>query len=658
MATRFYFSSTATPSITPNFSGSWTRNSDATRRIMSVSKDNSAMTTASTWGGTSPTADQSALQRQYISNTLKTGTVFSTSDTFKCVVRCQESGSNDNINRQPIGIFIYSSDGLTLRSTLFDVAHTGPNTTEWVNSPTGLTNKQFAAVAGTNLTSSYTTVSGDVLVVELGSQVSAAGGTGVTGNMSFGADSVSDCAYDESGTSANNPWIEFSNNFGFVYISPNTETIQLTENMRRVIRVKRAVTETIQLTENIRKKFSRFISESENIFKNIIPRIFIRRFKNEIVNAGRSYAGEILKDNPGAYYRMDESSGLILDSSGNNNNSYSFGGSPSYRRIGALGEGPNRAIAFTVAGWPSYFGVNNSDTLDFGDRLTLELWLKREYIGILQTILDKGAGAYQLILDSSDHICLTVGNGGATIASSTATISDTTMFHHILVTKNGSAVYIYIDGVDVTGSISNQTLTNNSIDLNIGSQSPPASYLYGLVADEIALYSTDLSYDRVINHFNARFYSETSKAFIRPLNEMIQTLEIITKITISLGEALKRLISEAEQISEAVKRNLTILRRLGENQSIGEIVSSSIFLRRVFNETLQINEYMNKLFVKRIQEIIDISEIINRFPFGSNIIKLISEISNINELIEHNQLFHTISSMIRKIIASNISPFQ
>lgn len=170
------------------------------------------MTDKTIWANISPAANDSALARQYISEPMQAGVAFITSDTVKCYARASESGANDNINLQPICVKVYSQDGTTLRATMLALGHIGPNTTEWI--VTTSTNKTWAD--GDVLTTGYTTVAGDRLVIEIGGQVSAAGGTTATGTIVFGANSATNLGENETDTAANNPWFEISRNISFL----------------------------------------------------------------------------------------------------------------------------------------------------------------------------------------------------------------------------------------------------------------------------------------------------------------------------------------------------------------------------------------------------------------------------------------------------------
>jgi hypothetical protein len=212
MATRFYLCSpTANPNISPAYGGGWTTNTWAARKRMFTVKDSTAMASTTFWANGAVAANATTLVRQFVSDPMVAGIAFTTGSTIKCYIRCFESGANDNINRQPIGVYVYSNDGLTLRATMKTVAHIGPNTTEW---NTALRNKTLAD--GDVLGTGHTTLVGDRLVIEVGAQVSSAGGTTVTGTMSFGCNSATDIAENETGTTADNPWFEISNNITFL----------------------------------------------------------------------------------------------------------------------------------------------------------------------------------------------------------------------------------------------------------------------------------------------------------------------------------------------------------------------------------------------------------------------------------------------------------
>ena len=72
------------------------------------------------------------------------------------------------------------------------------------------------------------------------------------------------------------------------------------------------------------------------------------------------------------------------------------------------------------------------------------------------------------------------------------------MYHHVVATKDGAGVKIYIDGVENTVQISQQTIQNSTSPLTFGSAgSGEASF------DELALYDNALSAAQVAEHHSA-----------------------------------------------------------------------------------------------------------------------------------------------------------
>lgn len=178
---------------------------------MSTVKDGSALTSFTFFGNGTVAANFSAICAQFVGPPMPAGINFTTAQTVKCVFRCLESATNDNINRQPIALKVYAANGTTLQATLKALGHYGPGTTEWSN--TTLTNRQGAD--GDVLDTNYTTVAGDLLVLEIGGQVSSSGGTTVTGSIEVGSSAGADLAENETGTTANNPWLELSTTITF-----------------------------------------------------------------------------------------------------------------------------------------------------------------------------------------------------------------------------------------------------------------------------------------------------------------------------------------------------------------------------------------------------------------------------------------------------------
>lgn len=225
-ATRFYLSSTTGPTVSPAFAA-WDRTTDATRHTMSPTKDGSLIGAASLGGNVPLGPNTTCLAHQFVSDPMPAGVAFSTADTIKMQIGCVELTGAENFNRQPICVKVYSADGTTLRATLKALGHYGPSTTEWVLSSAGLPGSNRTAAAGTALDTAYTTVAGDRLVVEVGGQVDATGGSNVFGLQTYGNGVASDLGENETDASAAlNPWFEISRAIAFP-ASPATGVIAI-----------------------------------------------------------------------------------------------------------------------------------------------------------------------------------------------------------------------------------------------------------------------------------------------------------------------------------------------------------------------------------------------------------------------------------------------
>jgi hypothetical protein len=211
-----------------------------------------------------------------------------------------------------------------------------------------------------------------------------------------------------------------------------------------------------------------------------------------------SYSG-LVASTPGlvGYWRLGESSGTVAcDYTAHDNGAYQGGvtlGLP-----GAISQDPDTAVG--LDGSTGQVSVPASSTLNVGDAFTIEAWVKRgnSKTGSNQTIASKQDGSWILMFNESDRLTLrrsTVGN----VASATVATTDTTAWHYVAATKNGSSVHLYIDGTDVTGAVTNQTMVNNNLPLAIG-QSTGTAYLKGTV-DEVALYNTALTPTQITQHY-------------------------------------------------------------------------------------------------------------------------------------------------------------
>jgi hypothetical protein len=210
------------------------------------------------------------------------------------------------------------------------------------------------------------------------------------------------------------------------------------------------------------------------------------------------YQNEVLADTPILYWRLNDSSGAAADTSGNSHPG-TYTGSPTLSAAGPLNEGGTASVTFN--GTSQYVTLAHTAALNVADVLTLECWYKGTASGTNRALIAKGTSSYYLDVEASKLTLIKAGVGN--IVASTVNVNDN-LWHHCVATKNGSTVKLYVDGADVTGAVSNQTMADSTDPFNVAVRSPVASgeYITGSIA-EVALYSTALSLARVQAHYNA-----------------------------------------------------------------------------------------------------------------------------------------------------------
>jgi hypothetical protein len=199
-----------------------------------------------------------------------------------------------------------------------------------------------------------------------------------------------------------------------------------------------------------------------------------------------------LADGAVAFWRLGERAGRVAaDSAGANPGLFTGG-----FLLGQPGAVPgDTAAAFN--GTTGFVQVPDAPALHLGDRFSIEMWVKLASLG--RTARGLWLHDAQLFVDGLGQIVFRKPLVD-TIARSTATIDDTAGFHHVVVTKDGADVHLYLDGVDVTGPVRNRTITKLARRLTIGGGG--TDLVHGTL-DEVALYPRALSAAQVVSHYSA-----------------------------------------------------------------------------------------------------------------------------------------------------------
>jgi hypothetical protein len=207
MATRIYFPSTGTPSISPTADALWTVTTNADYRTAVTTRISSSMTDKA---GAGDAATGFQLLRQYLIGPLAAQTI---TGAIKGQVRGMASVAG--VGNLAVSVGKCNGSGTGVTQILAPTAADQAGSIQFTADPTK-TNRRFEHTTDDfSLELASTGVSsGDYLIIGVGyDDLSGNAGRFVT--LVFGDDSGTDLAEDESTTAANNPWIEFSADLTF-----------------------------------------------------------------------------------------------------------------------------------------------------------------------------------------------------------------------------------------------------------------------------------------------------------------------------------------------------------------------------------------------------------------------------------------------------------
>ena len=216
---------------------------------------------------------------------------------------------------------------------------------------------------------------------------------------------------------------------------------------------------------------------------------------------GPTYATEVLKDAPYAYWRLNEVSpsgeGSLEDSSGNGRNATPNGASFTWQNpgFGTENSPAGRSAGLTAANSNYITAPSGVAAAIMGSSTwTIEFWLL--HTGANNQFI-MGAAA-----DATHRVAVTITTGKLVVTSSVGGSKMTNYAllqspHHVVITSAGD---LYLDGVAQTGS--NSASLSSVVGMAFGARQDPTAYMTGFLS-EIAVYNTVLSGSRVLAHYNA-----------------------------------------------------------------------------------------------------------------------------------------------------------
>jgi hypothetical protein len=198
--TRLYLPSAGAAAVSPAYQAAWENTSQAGTRLKCVTAKTVSAMASITLNEVSASANYDMLSRQYVSNPIAAQTI---SGTVYGQIRTSEANIAADADVAII-IYVVNNAGNTVRGTLLSYF---PNAITNEFALTTLTNRKFPT---SQALASVTAQDGDRIVIEVGTRVFNTITTAYNILHSYGDNSATDLAIDNSTTTANCPFIEFS----------------------------------------------------------------------------------------------------------------------------------------------------------------------------------------------------------------------------------------------------------------------------------------------------------------------------------------------------------------------------------------------------------------------------------------------------------------
>jgi hypothetical protein len=218
------------------------------------------------------------------------------------------------------------------------------------------------------------------------------------------------------------------------------------------------------------------------------------------------YASTILADSPIAYYRLDETTGMIGHDSVNTLNGLYLGG-VTLGAPGALVGDSDTAVTFDGSNKGHLLVLSTVGDADF----SIEFWMNTTEDSLIGAQAYQGTGLVwsDIAGVANDWIVGYLNNSAAFFTGNPDdTISGTTLlndgtWHHIVATRVlGGDKNLYVDGQVEANGVTNSNPLNTNAVIAIGGNTLDNRYFTGSM-DEVAIYQSALTPAQVLAHYKA-----------------------------------------------------------------------------------------------------------------------------------------------------------
>ncbi|NJP70685.1 LamG domain-containing protein [Streptomyces sp. C1-2] len=222
-----------------------------------------------------------------------------------------------------------------------------------------------------------------------------------------------------------------------------------------------------------------------------------------------AYSDVVLADSPLLYYRLEETSGTTVASSG----SLAVNGTATGLTLGQAGiPGTPSGKAASFDGTSSRIEAVTSNTFYNDKSWSVEAWFKcgATLANDYNTIVRRGSGGSYVLLrvrGSSNtnpnrvEAYVSTGSGSVTLITATNTVNDNA-WHHVVMTADGSTIRLYLDGSQKDSKTYPAGTVAIATSQFIGAAESLSEWFSGSL-DEVAFYGAALSAQRVTDHYNA-----------------------------------------------------------------------------------------------------------------------------------------------------------
>jgi hypothetical protein len=214
-----------------------------------------------------------------------------------------------------------------------------------------------------------------------------------------------------------------------------------------------------------------------------------------------AYSNQVIADGAVAYWRLDEPSGTTANSLVGSYPGTISGGVTVNQPGGVVGD-----AAMTFDGTTGDIAVADNAAFGFADAFSLECWVKASANAETDArLIAKRSGnvGYELLITTSTGEPQ-VFVGATTFGSVTATgvTVQNNAWHHLVATRAGTTVTLYVDGVSRASSAVQSTgSVTNAAALHFGRYSTSAIRFLNGTLDDIAIYPVVLTPAQIATHY-------------------------------------------------------------------------------------------------------------------------------------------------------------